>query len=194
MSAGTRSARLVEFLLGRAGMCAAAAWGFAEGTLFFLVPDILLTATALFSVRRSLRQMAAVLAGSLAAGTLLYGVAAREPAWAARVVQHVPFVTPRMFAKVDRDYQAAGVWALTQGPMSGVPYKIYAVEAPRHTDFLPFLLVSIPARLERFVVTWAIFAALGALLRRRIQAHPRRALLCHGLYWAAIYAYYWSAV
>ena len=179
-----------RWLLSRSGLWAAALWGFAEGTVFFLVPDIFLTATALFSVRRSLNQMAAALAGSLAAGALLYGFAVYGPAPAGSLVRSVPFVRETMFDKVDQDFRTSGVWALCKGPMSGVPYKVYAVKAPPYASWWPFLLVSIPARLERFVITWALFSLIGVFLRNRVAA----ALGFHILYWIGIYAYYWSVV
>jgi membrane protein YqaA with SNARE-associated domain len=183
-----------DWFLSRSALWVAAGWGFAEGTVFFFIPDIFLTATALFSVRRSLSQMFAALAGSLVGGTLLFGLAAHNPASAENLVQRVPFVSHRMFDKVEHDFQDAGVWALCKGPTSGIPYKVYAVQAPHHTQIVSFLLVSVPARLERFVLSWAIFALIGVLLRGKIQAHPVGAVGLHALYWIGVYAYYWSAV
>lgn len=192
--AGITLARIPGWLLSPSGLRTAAAWGFAEATLFFIMPDIILTATALFSVRQSLRQMAAAVVGALAGGALMYGMAVHDPASAKTLVQGVPFVRHRMFETVERDFQTAGIWAPCKGPTSGVPYKVYAVEAPRYTGWFSFLLLSIPARLERLVVTWAIFASLGAFLRRNIQSHPLGAMGFHALYWIAIYTYYWSVI
>ena len=183
-----------RWLLGRAGLYAAVAWGLSEATLFFLVPDVLLTATALFSVKASLRQMAAAVAGSLIGGAAMFGLALHHPVAAGSLVRHVPFVSQGMFDKVDGDFRASGVWALCEGPLSGVPYKVYAVEAPPHARYVPFLLVSVPARLERLAVMWALFAALGVSLRRQIRTHPRGAIGLHALCWILIYAHYWSVI
>ncbi len=46
-------------------------WGFAEATLFFIVPDVLLTLVALFSFRRSAQLMACILVGAVAGGSVM---------------------------------------------------------------------------------------------------------------------------
>jgi membrane protein YqaA with SNARE-associated domain len=182
--------RIREWLLSPAATRTAALWGFTEGTLFFFIPDIVFTATALFSMRAALRQIGAVLAGSLAAGMLMFSLATAEPTFTRKLVESVPFVRTRMFTTVAEDFGGLGAWALVKGPMAGTPYKVYAVEGPKHTNLLTFLLVSIPARLARFLLTGALFAGIGALFRRR----PTGALASHGLCWIGVYVYYWSAI
>jgi hypothetical protein len=185
---------VLRWLLRPSGSWAAAAWGFAEGTLFFVMPDLIITLTALFSIRHSLKQIATAVAGALVGGMLLYGLAAQNPASAKSMVLGVPFVKHRMFETVDREFRTVGAWAPCKGPTSGIPYKVYAVEATRHINWFLFLLVSIPARLERLVITWALFAALGRLCGRYIAAHPGSAITFHALYWVAVYGFYWSVI
>lgn len=185
-------ARWRALLLGRAGLWAAAIWGFAEGTLFFIVPDMLLTLTALFGFRAAWRQAVLVVAGSLVAGALLFAWAAKTPESATRVVQAVPFVRPAMVDKVRADYTEAGATALLRGPLSGIPYKLYAVEAPGRVSLPVFLLVSVPARLERLVVGLLLFGVAGWWLRQRIAAAPGWAVTAHAVYWVAVYACYWA--
>ena len=67
-------------------------WGLAEATLFFIVPDVLLTLVALFSFRRSARVLACILLGALAGGTIMFYFGAKDPAQAKAVVLRVPFV------------------------------------------------------------------------------------------------------
>lgn len=180
-------------LTGRAGLRLALAWGWAEGTLFFLVPDLVLTLTAMFSFRQALRQTAAVLAGSLAAGAMMFTWARHDAPRAQAAVMAVPFVKPAMREKVRADFAAHGAWALVRGPLSGIPYKLYAVEAPAQVGLPAFLLASIPARLERLVSGLALFGAAGWLLRRKIAAHPRRTAALHAAYWAVVYGFYWTS-
>ncbi len=170
------------------------AWGFAEGTLWFIVPDLIITFAAVFSVKQSLRQIGAVLAGSLAAGMVMYWLGAQHAAAARNLVAAVPFVSAHMTAVVDAGFARDGVWSMLHGPLSGIPYKVYAVYAPSYVALLPFVLVSVPARLMRLVASWALFAAGGALARRWIAAWPRAALVVYALYWSAVYAWYWFAI
>jgi hypothetical protein len=164
----------------------------AEGTLFFVVPDVILTLTALFSFRAALRQTLAVLAGSLIAGALMFGWAARAPEPARATVMAVPFVRAAMAEEVRADLESYGAPALMRGPLSGIPYKLYAVEAPAHSGWLAFMALSVPARLARLVTGLLVFGAVGRWLRRPIAAHPRRAVLGWALYWIGIYAFYWT--
>src|SRR5438477_284572 len=62
----------LPWLLGIPGMALALVWGFAEGSFFFIVPDVVISLTALFSIKRSLQQMGLVVIGSLLAGILLF--------------------------------------------------------------------------------------------------------------------------
>jgi len=186
--------RWVGGLLGWPGVAVAFVWGAAEGSLFFLVPDIVITLAALFSARQSLRHLVAVTAGSVFAGLVMYQWAERDPAAARAVVGRVPFVSPAMFEAVARDMEAYGGWGLCKGPMSGIPYKVYAVEAPPRVGLGTFLAASVPARLERLLLSWGLFAAAGLLAPPRGLRSRRRLLEAYAAYWVAVYAFYWGTV
>jgi len=166
-------------------------WGAAEGSFFFLLPDILLTWTALSSVRNAGRQIAACLAGAVLAGALMYGWSARGPQ-ARQMVEQVPFVRDWMFKRAAQDLAAQGAWSIASGPARGIPYKVYAVLAPERISLGEFLGVTLPARLWRFLCMTFVFALVGHWLRGR----DRAALLpwLHGFFWIALYAWYWSHV
>jgi hypothetical protein len=74
----------------------------------------------------------------------------------------------------------------------GIPYKVYAVEAPEHSSLGPFLLVTIPARLWRLLVVWLGFAGAGIFLRKLGWASLAPAL--HAFFWIGVYAIYWATV
>lgn len=167
-------------------------WGFAEATLFFVVPDVLITWVALFSLRRSAVQLALVIAGSLIGGALMYAWGAKAPETARAAVERIPFVTDTMFHSTADDLRQSGASAMLHGPLSGIPYKVYAVQAPAYTSFPAFLAVSIPARLERIVPSWLAFAALGTLLRRRWPQRLRLGVIAHLAFWGISYLWYWG--
>lgn len=180
-------------LLSGSGSAGAFTWGLAEGSFFFLVPDLLITLTALYCAKRSLVQMIWVVAGSLVAGTGLFLWSAQDPVSAKEAVAGVPFVREWMWAETEQEFAARGAAGLLTGPMKGTPYKVYAVLAPAHLSMPVFLLASIPARFERLLISWAVFAAVGwGLRKRRIQDRTRIAF--HVVYWVGIYAYYWSFI
>jgi len=184
----------VARLLGRPGMGGSFAWGLAEGTLFFVVPDVLISLAALFSPRRASLHMVAAILGAVLAGAFLFQWARSSEATARTWIAGVPFVSAEMFEQVDRDYRALGAAAVFKGPVYGIPYKIYAVEAPKHISLSALLLITIPARLERLLLAWLFFSAAGLGLRRWRPGRPALLVGAHAVFWAAFYAYYWSVI
>ena len=124
----------------------------------------------------------------------MYEWSERAPDASRNAVAHVPFVKDAMFARVGQDYARYGLAGMLRGPTSGIPYKIHAVLAP-HAGSLPsFLMFSVPARLERILLSWLGFSALGLLLRNRIRFHPFLTTAMFLAFWAAVYAFYWSRI
>ena len=183
--------RWAEWLMRWPGTLLALFWGFAEGTLFFILPDVLLSFTALFRPRRAIVHMGAMVAGAVLAGAVMFPWSASGPD-ARSAVARVPLVSSVMFERAGRDFEQSGIWGVSRGPLRGIPYKVYAVEAPAHFTLWPFLLVTVPARLWRLIAVWMGFAAAGALLRKLGRAPLAPAL--HALFWIATYAIYWARV
>ena len=73
-------------------------------------------------------------------------------------------------------------------------YKVYAALAPPVVDPASFVLLSIAARLERFLPAWLAFALLGLWFRRRIADRPRATGLVFAAVWIVGYALYWSLI
>ena len=181
-------------LLGREGIALACAWGFAEGTLFFIVPDVLLSLAALCGGRRALPHVAAAVLGALLAGAVMFSWSAADYPAASGAVRRVPFVREAMFARVDEGLQTEGALALFRGSVTGVPYKIYAVAAPGRMPVAPFLAWTVPARAARFLLVWALFTVLGGWLRGRHPGNWRLLAGVHAALWVPFYLYYWSVV
>ena len=188
------SPRWICRLAGRPGILLAFLWGLAEGTLFFVVPDVLLSLVAMLEPRRCWKHIAAATSGSLLAAALVYGYAQQNSRRAAEAVERMPFVNSKMFSKVEASYRAHGIGAVFLAPYSGIPYKVYAVEAPPVARELPFLAATIPARAGRFVLVCLVFG-LPAAWFRRVWNWSRRSLVAiHAMVWAVFYAFYWSAI
>ena len=169
-------------------------WGFAEATLFFIVPDVLLTLVALLSFQRSTRLLACILLGALAGGSIMFLLGAKDPAQAQTVVLRVPFVAQSMFEKTQQSFHRDGIWALTKGPGNGIPYKVYAVQASKFSGLWLFLMVSLLARMERFALFWLIAAAMGLIFHRSIRRQPKITVAIHACIWIIGYALYWSRI
>jgi membrane protein YqaA with SNARE-associated domain len=172
-------------------MAIACAWGFAEATLLFIVPDVWLSYLALTDLKRALRASLWTLGGALAGGAAMYewSIVDREQALVA--VQHLPAIGGAMLEESGAMLREEGVWALFPGMLRGMPYKTFAVQAP-HADIGLWLLlaVTVPARLARFALVSVAthFVAQRALGRWSRRAH----VIMLTVAWAGFYAVYFT--
>lgn len=138
----------------RVAIVAAFTWGLAEATVFFIVPDVLLMSIAMRSRRGGMRAALAALCGALIGGALMYGTGERAPREAEAFLESVPAISSSLVAEVKQEIDDRGLSSVMLGPMQGQPYKIYAVEwGARRGSLLSFLVISIPARAVRFILT-----------------------------------------
>ena len=178
--AGTRTAATIALL-----------WGFAEATLFFLVPDIWLGLLALFSPRAGLRAVGWAVAGALAGGALMYAAGASLPSErSAHLLDAIPAISPEMVTRVETEMRQRGPASMFLGPLQGTPYKIYARTAgEQRQPLLATLLWTIPARAIRFLLV-ALAASLAGALARRIALNPAWLLGLYLLAWTLFYIAY----
>ena len=180
-----------HFADSRLAVAIALIWGFAEATLFFLVPDIWIGLLALGSPRAGLRAVALAVVGALLGGALMYGVGASQPAPETdRLLDAIPAISPVMIARVQEEMLQQGPSAMLYGPLQGTPYKIYAVSAGQQRQSLAqTLLWTIPARASRFLLVALILAGIGTLARRCAMS-PRWLLPIYFLAWVVFYCVY----
>lgn len=167
-------------------------WGFAEATLFFIVPDVLLTAIAVRRGRQpALRAIVWTIAGAVVGGWLMFNWAAVDHAAAVATLDRLPAISQTMISDVRGALDRLGAGAMALGALSGVPYKIYATMAPAAGLSLPtFLALSIPARAIRFVLVVWIADWLNRRLARRFDLRWRSGVLA--AVWLFFYALYFS--
>ena len=178
--------------MGLIWILAAALWGVAEATVFFVVPDVLITYAAVrWNFRAGLKLSLATALAAAAGGAVLWWWGAVDANAARAAMLRVPAIGPDLLEKA-RAGMAGANWPLnlTMGALSGTPYKLYAVEAgARGIDALLFVALSIPARLVRFVLTAALAVTGHALFKHLgIERWSMRVL---ALAWIIVYATYW---
>jgi len=168
-------------------------WGFAEATLFFIVPDVLLSLIALQGRRRAWIASGFAVAGALLGGWLMYGWSTLDAKQVRNVLAAIPAISPGLLIQVRQQLGSTGFASLFAGSVTGVPYKIYAVEAGAATlPLMAFLIVSIPARALRFLL---VTAAVDWAARRWMvdMSHAKRlgvVLAC----WMLFYGWYFSVM
>ena len=169
------------------------AWGLAESTFFFLVPDVLSTRLVLQDRRAGFAACASSLGGALLGGFLLF-MLGRNPATAGALLQafdFIPGIRPESIEQARLGLAQQGAWSLFAGFIGGIPYKLYAVQAPgAGIGLLAFLAASTAARLGRFLLTTTVAWALGRLLLRKITLAA--VFRIHAGSWTLFYCiYFW---
>ena len=178
--------------LGKANALASL-WGFAEATLFFVVPDVLLSWLALRSLKRGLIACLFALLGALVGGVVMWVWGRSNPDTARAIFEALPALEATTIATVRQQLTDSGITALFLGPLGGTPYKIYAVEAADlGFGLATFLAVSIPARLARFVLVTTVVGALSWSLRERISLRTQQAI--HVACWTVFYAWFFAVM
>ncbi|MEZ5995817.1 MAG: hypothetical protein R3C25_08680 [Hyphomonadaceae bacterium] len=169
----------------------ALAWGAAEATIFFIVPDVLLSLAGLCRGGREASNIAFVAAiGAALGGCVMFAWSATDHAAAVAAVSAVPAVSDAMM-----NAAAAGVgergWlvAALLGPLTSTPYKVFALLAPEAGVSPPlFVLTSVLARLPRFLLAaWA-----GGLARQWFDIGGTRLVLVWAMAWIVFYAAFFS--
>jgi membrane protein YqaA with SNARE-associated domain len=178
---------------GRGPEMLAALWGFAESTLFFIVPDVLLTWLALSVPLRAMRACYWALGGALVGAVVMIGWAASAPRGAAAALLMLPGFSPELLGLVRGQLVAEGLPAILMGPMQGFPFKAYVVEATvLDLSAWKLLAVSVPARLLRFLLLTLIAVGLARGPLRRLSTRTLRIL--HLAAWTIFYVVYFIAI
>ena len=186
---------LIQHSASRASLLIAFVWGLAEATIFFIVPDVYLGFVALFHWRQGLVAALAAVLGAMLGGVLMYWLSITNPSSVHELLLHVPLIKAAMLNTVSEQMRAEGLFALVSGPLQGIPYKIYAVQAAeQRLPLLLFLLATIPARLERILPVALLGALLGVVFHKFVQRHAALVLSMYVLLWLGIYLLYFVAV
>ncbi|MDH3786272.1 MAG: hypothetical protein OEV00_13215 [Acidobacteriota bacterium] len=156
----------------------AAIWGFAEATLWFVVPDVLLSWYALDRSTRGYRASGAAVLGAMVGGVVmwLWGQAGSGAAYG--VLDAIPGIQKELIESVRHAVSSEGLSSMVLGGFRGVPYKIYAVAwGELGGNLAAFVVLTVPARAIRFLLVTFIAGAIckGPLkemtLRRRRMVH-----------------------
>lgn len=173
---------------------AAFAWGCAEATLFFIVPDVLLS---LIGLKRGAKAgaVASVCAalGAGAGGVVLYFWSASDPEAAYAAVAAVPAISAEMMQRARAAIGEHWFYATVLGPLSSTPYKVFALFAPHAgVPIWAFAVGSVLARLPRFLLVSAGTAAISAWLRARAKLPNGAMATILAVCWIVFYAlFFW---
>lgn len=167
----------------------ALAWGFSEAVFFFIVPDVLTSRIVLGSARRGFAACAIAVAGALVGGVFLFQMG-KAGFGLMPLMDYIPGINEALIERARGGLEAHGLESLFTGALGGIPYKLYAVQAPAiGAGFGAFLAFSAAARLLRFGVVTGIAWTSSRLMPRVSMVAKLR---IHAIAWIVFYAcYFW---
>jgi membrane protein YqaA with SNARE-associated domain len=135
------------------------------------MPDAVLVPLAAASPAEWWRLALAGVAGSSLGAAASYAIGSGQPV--GPLLQRLPLIRPAMVT-------AAAAWLADEGPagvrhqpLSGLPFKVFALLAgARGVSLVPFLGCAAAARGARFLGVCAAAALLGRGLRGPVRRHP----------------------
>lgn len=179
--------------LERSGVAGSAIWGFAEATLFFVVPDVMVGAVGLLRPRKVVLAALAAVGGAALGGIILYLVARETGPGLRDVMDGIPTIRLSMLEEARRGLVEHGGVAMLQSQW--IPYKLFVTEwGVLGWDLIALLGWTIVDRSSRILVVGLGAAVLGILMRRPITAHPVLWSTAYLAAWAGFYAWYWTVL
>lgn len=183
--------RLKSFTSSRTAIAIAFFWGLSEATFFFIVPDVFFAFTALFIPTLGLIHGIVTIFGSMVGGIIMYKLASIYPLALQNFLNQIPGINEHMITQVYTNFNTMGLKALFIAPLSGVPYKIYGVEAAiAKIDFAQFILMTFPSRLIRILAVSLIASGVGKIFQKNIEQHTKRWVVFYITLWIIIYVLY----
>jgi hypothetical protein len=168
-------------------------WGFAEGTFFFIVPDVYISFAALFSLRAGAVAWVFSIAGSVAAVVVVFFLMETLGADYLAFLASIPGISAPLIARVRETLTAGGLPYSPLLVLGGVPLKVYAAQAfSLGMSSGSVLLWTVFARIMRIAPTFAVTAAVRLLLRRHIDAHTKAWLALLTFFWVVFYVFYFT--
>ena len=165
-------------------------WGLCEATFFPFAPDVIITFMVLGGFFHGLVGCAFVLTGALIGGGCMYLLGCYKPSLAIKIVTLLPGVSPKLLGHVKKSLKGQGWSAIIIGSIKGVPYKAFAIQAHTLSPHSPlyFLLLSIPFRLARFLITLSLSHLIFAFWMKSFSTSSKFVVLI--AFWVFLYTFY----
>ena len=167
-------------------------WGVAEATLFFFVPDVILSYIGLKrGVAAAARASIIAATGASVGGVIMYLWSTNDPAMAREAVLAVPAISEAMVHHAEQVMAENWFLATFLGPLTSTPFKVFAILAPHAGASLPaFALAAIAARLPRFLIVSISVSLIGRFLSRWLS--ERQLIWVFIGAWLVFYAVYFA--
>jgi membrane protein YqaA with SNARE-associated domain len=163
-------------------------WGLLEATIFFIVPDVYLTKTALRSFKKAFISLGYALLGAIIGGSLMYFLGTSYYVETLRVMNDIPAISNDLIAIVEDGVQEDPYNALLFGALKGIPFKLFALAFGHYNISYPqFLCLAFIARSLRFMISMSIAWTVNLSLIK--YSLKKRQVILY-LFWTIFYVFY----
>ena len=168
-----------------------AGWSAVEAAIFFLVADIPISWIAVRSGTKAALLAAVVAAGaSILGGIAVFMWAGNDPSGATATMVALPGIDRALIEQAADAYHH-GFPMMLAGSFSGVPFKLFALEAAKQGSY-GLLLMAPLLRLPRFLAVALFAGTISEALARRMSVRQRLGLLA--ALWVIFYAFYFAVM
>lgn len=145
-------------------------WALGEATVFPILADFLLAALLVVSRARRWALAGACVAGMAIGGVVAVIVARTSPSFALDFLRDLPLITESHLRRADEQLTDHGVAGFFIQPISGIPFKAWAVTAGQQ-GLAAWLVIPafVAARTVRMVATAALAQLVGRALQRELR-------------------------
>jgi membrane protein YqaA with SNARE-associated domain len=168
-------------------------WSFCEATFFFIIPDVWLSFSSMESLKKGLKNIFFALIGALLGGTVMYLFGRQDIDSVTNFLVKIPDINLELLEHTKKSIQSEGLASPLVGPIKRVPYKIYAAYyGGLSLSYIMFMMISIPARLIRFLITILLSNFMFRVLLKKISLKKKRQMLI--IIWVIIYIIYFNSI
>lgn len=170
-------------------------WGLAEGTVFFIVPDVWITFATLFSLRAGAVAWLFSVIGSGVAVVAVYVLTAALRIDYLAFLESIPGISAGLIQSVGASVAADGLPYTPWLVLGGIPLKLYAgLGFDSGLPLVSVLAWTAYARIARIAPTYVLAASLHIGFQRRIDARPTAWTGALAVLWVAFYVLYLSVL
>jgi len=164
-------------------------WALCEATFFFVIPDVWLSMATVEGFKIGFKNVVISILGALLGGLVMYFWGKDDAQSAFMFIAKIPTHSNHMISTIEQLIVEDGLMGIFQGPIKGLPYKIFATFYGAYSYSLPlFLLVSIPARAMRFVLTVLVSHLISKYAMKNFSKKSKRLVLI--FLWMVFYSFY----
>lgn len=164
-------------------------WGFAEASLFFIIPDVFLSFASINYPKTAIKACLITALGACLGGTLLYYWGYYDYQSATWLLSKIPGIYPSQIEQVKELTLASPYTSLLFAPLKGTPYKIYAASFGLiKINLITFILISFVARVSRFLIITTCSSVICCCLKKIISTNKIKLMLIAT--WVLIYIVY----